>query len=253
MVHDDLAAGVEALPAPWQGRFFESVDSTQDEARAAARAGAPDRAIFVANYQRGGRGRSGRRWIAAPGSALLVSIVFRESSTSPMPWRWTALASVALVDTIQAALPTAAAEIKWPNDVMLGERKVAGVLAEVAWSGADATAIVGVGLNVNVPAADLRCLPNATSLHVGAGRPLERRALLLDFVRRIDGWSMRPPDEIFEAWQGRLWRRGQRLRLLDVGTDEEEVLVLGADRDGALRVRAADGTERRTTTGELLP
>jgi BirA family biotin operon repressor/biotin-[acetyl-CoA-carboxylase] ligase len=250
---DGLLAALESLPPTWHTRFFAEVDSTQDEARSAARAGAPSRSIFVANFQRVGRGRQGRRWEARPGSALMLSMLFREITRGPVqPWRWTSLASVALVEAIQQLVPPLKPAIKWPNDVMLDDRKVAGILAETSWNGRELHAVVGVGINVNSDAGELAGLPTATSLRVAAGHEVDRGQLLRTMVDRIDDWIDRPLDELHATWESHLWGRGQRLRLLDLGA-EEDVLVLGVARDGSLRVRLSDGTERLTTTGELLP
>jgi BirA family transcriptional regulator, biotin operon repressor / biotin---[acetyl-CoA-carboxylase] ligase len=252
MASDRLAAAVEALPRHWRGRFFETTDSTQDEARAAAHLGAPSRSIFVADYQRAGRGRQGRSWLAEPGVALLVSVLFRDRAAAPVPWRWTSLASVSLVDAIEEVLPGLRPAIKWPNDVVLNDRKVAGILAESTWDGQQLLAIVGVGVNVRTDAASLAAVgAPAISLSLASGRDVDRGDLLLSLVRKMDTWLERPSADLHAAWHGRLWGRGQRLRLLDLGRDEE-VVVLGAEPDGALRVRMADGTERRTTTGELI-
>ena len=103
--YNALKAAVEALPRPWQATYFAVVESTQDEARAASRRGAPHRSIFVADYQRAGRGRQGRTWVARPGVALMLSVVFRESAAAAVPWRWTSLASVALAEAIVDLLP----------------------------------------------------------------------------------------------------------------------------------------------------
>jgi BirA family transcriptional regulator, biotin operon repressor / biotin---[acetyl-CoA-carboxylase] ligase len=253
MPGDGLVAAVEALPRGWQGHYFEAVDSTQDEARAGARAGASHRSIYIADYQRAGRGRQGRRWLAPPGQALMLSIVFRETASRPPPWRWTTLASVALVEAIQDVLPDLRPAIKWPNDVLLDDRKTAGILAETSSDGVRLLAIVGVGVNVNTGQADLaRIGPTATSLKVASGQSLDRGRLLLAFVGRLDAWLWRSHAELVAVWQARLWGRGQRLRLADLGR-EEDVIVLGAEADGSLRVRLADGTERLTTTGELSP
>ena len=123
MARDGLLQALQALPPGWHGHYFDVVDSTQDQARAAARLGAPNRSIFVADYQRAGRGRQGRTWLAGPGDALLLSIVFRERAAPPMPWRWTSLASVALAESIQELLPALNPAIKWPNDVLLTTAK----------------------------------------------------------------------------------------------------------------------------------
>jgi BirA family transcriptional regulator, biotin operon repressor / biotin---[acetyl-CoA-carboxylase] ligase len=252
MLDDGLAAAVEALPRHWYSRYFATVQSTQDEARAAARGGTRHRSIFVADYQRAGRGRQSRPWLATPGVALLLSLVFRDPEPAPVPWRWTSLASVALSEAIEALLPDLRPAIKWPNDVLLNDRKVAGILAETSWDGQQLIAVVGVGVNVRTPSTDLAALGvPATSLRVASGRDVPRGALLQAFVERVDGWLERPAAELIRAWQARLWGRGQRIRMADLGR-EEEVVVLGAEADGSLRVRLADGAEHVTTTGELI-
>lgn len=252
MPSDGLAAAVAALPVPWQGHYFDAVDSTQDEARAAARQGAAARSIFVADYQRAGRGRQGRTWLASPGVGLLASVVFRDAGPKPVPWRWTSLASVSLVEAIGDVVPALRPAIKWPNDVLLEDRKVAGILAESTWDGQQLLAVVGVGVNVRSAAGDLALVPGlAISLSVAAGHDVDRGDVLRAFVARMDYWLSRPAAELHEVWEGRLWGRGQRLRMVDVG-GEEEVVVLGAAADGSLRVRLADGSERLTTTGELI-
>jgi BirA family biotin operon repressor/biotin-[acetyl-CoA-carboxylase] ligase len=250
MAGDKLAAAVGSLPAHWRGHFFDVVDSTQAEAREAARHGAPTRSVFVADYQRAGRGRASRQWLATPGSALLMSMLFRERAETHAirPWRYTSLASLALIQAIERLLPESATAIKWPNDVMLEDRKVAGVLAETSWNGSELQVIVGLGLNVSAAPAEV---PGAMCLQAAAEVPLDRGDLLLAFIEHLDDVSARPEDTVHHNWESRLWRRGQRLRLLDVD-HEEEVVVLGANRDGSLRVRGCDGRERVTTTGELL-
>ena len=249
MAGDGLRAAVEDLPNGWSGRYFTSLGSTQDTARqAAARAGAPSRSIVVADYQAAGRGRHGRAWIAPPGAALMLSVVFRD--TAAVPVRWTNLASVALVEAIEEVVPTLRPAIKWPNDIMLNDQKVAGILADTTWDGVELVAIVGVGVNVNSSPADL--VPfGATSLRAASGGAVDRGHLLRALVRRLDNWLALPVEQLHAAWQARLWGRGQRLRLVDLGR-EETVVVLGADPDGSLRVRRRDGTERTTMTGELI-
>jgi BirA family biotin operon repressor/biotin-[acetyl-CoA-carboxylase] ligase len=247
MAADELRAAVEDLPSGWSGQYFDSLGSTQDAAREAVRAGAPSKSIFVADYQSAGRGRQGRAWVAPPGAALMLSLVFRDVTSTPL--RWTTLASVALVGAILEVVPNLDPGIKWPNDVVLNDRKVAGILAETTWDGVELVAIVGVGVNVNTDTPDL--VPAATSLRLACGHPVDRSRLLHAFVRHLELWLPRPRSKLHETWQSRLWRRGQRVRLADLGR-EEEVVVLGADLDGSLRVRLPDGTERTTTTGELI-
>ncbi|HEY1297416.1 MAG TPA: biotin--[acetyl-CoA-carboxylase] ligase [Chloroflexota bacterium] len=252
MASDRLAAAVHSLPAPWQGHYFDTVDSTQDQARAAARNGAPTRSIFVADFQRTGRGRAARHWFAAPGSSLLVSILFRErlDSWAPRPWRYTSLASLAMLETIAPLAPSASVAIKWPNDIMLDDRKVAGVLAETRWNGRELQAVVGVGLNVSAGPLEEEA-HGATSLQSASATAIDRGDLLLTFVSHLEVLLGQPDQLVHDLWASRLWRRGQRLRLID-GAEEQDVVVLGAGPDGSLRVRDPDGCERTTVTGELL-
>src|SRR5207237_7275976 len=119
MTSDGLAEALQALPRHWHAHYFAATDSTQDEARAAARMGAPHRSLFVADFQRAGRGRQGRSWLAPPGTALMLSLVFRAMAPERAPWRWTSLASVSLAEAIELNLPGLKPAIKWPNDVLL--------------------------------------------------------------------------------------------------------------------------------------
>ena len=250
MPADSLAEAVRGLPAPWRGNYFAVVDSTQDVARAAAQDAAPTRSVFVADYQRAGRGRARRDWLAPAGAALLMSMLFRERLETPpiSPWRYTSLVSVALLQVIDQLQPSPMAAIKWPNDVVLGEGKVAGVLAETRWDGRELQVIVGLGLNVSAAPDGIS---DATFLRAAIDRPLDRGDLLLTFLSHLEALSSEADGVVHELWESRLWRRGQRLRLLDRGV-EEDVVVLGALRDGSLRVRGRDGQDRITTTGELL-
>ena len=251
MASDGLASAVQALPPPWRGHYFDAVDSTQDEARAAAQRGAPTRSVFAADFQRAGRGRQARTWVAGPGSALLVSLLFRETNSAPTPFRWTSLTSVALAEAIEDLLDVQSA-MKWPNDLMLNDRKLAGILGETSFDGQQLLVIVGVGVNVNTPIADLATIPGrATSLSAACGHCVDRGQLLLRLVQRVDHWLDRPAANLYAAWESRLWGRGQHLRLLDLG-EQQDVVVLGANADGSLRIRVPNGAERTTTTGELI-
>jgi BirA family transcriptional regulator, biotin operon repressor / biotin---[acetyl-CoA-carboxylase] ligase len=249
---DSLRDAIERLPPGWRGHFQERVGSTQDEARRAAAEGAPSRSVFVADFQSAGRGRQGRVWLASPGEALLLSMVLRQTGQGPRPWGSTALASVALAEAIEGLAPALNVLIKWPNDLVLHGRKVAGILAESSWDGEHLVIVVGVGVNVSTPVTDLAKVGgSATSLQVACGRTIDRGALLIAFVERMDAWLAQSESELRDHWQARLWGRGQRVRLADLEGDEE-VVVLGTTRDGALRVRLADGSERTTTTGEII-
>jgi BirA family biotin operon repressor/biotin-[acetyl-CoA-carboxylase] ligase len=251
MAADDLRQAIEHLPPGWHPHVFDQVESTMDAARAAALGNAPTRSLFIADFQSAGRGRRGRVWQAPPGQALLMSVLLRGPGPVAAPWRSTALASVSIAEAIEVLLPLTIA-IKWPNDLMLDRRKVAGILAESASDGAQFVVVVGIGVNVNVPPDELAVLGvPATSLHLPSNEYVSRADLLIAFATRVDAWLAQTEDALRQAWQARLWGQGQRLRLLDLGV-EEDVVVLGVSPDGGLRIRRADGSEHTTTTGELI-
>lgn len=247
MAGDSLAAALLRLPPPWHGFWFDTVDSTQQTARAAAERGAADRSLFVADYQRAGRGRQGRTWLAEPGAALLMSILFRAEGRAPRPWRYTSLASLSVLEAIQPLLAHGTLAIKWPNDIMLDDRKVAGILAETSWDGRRLMAIVGVGLNVT----ESPDLASATTLARNSDAQIDRGDVLLRVVERLEHWLTRPDAVLHSTWSVHLWRRGQRLQMLDAD-GEEEVVIVDVQPDGSLEVQRADGSRVLTTTGELL-
>ena len=173
-------------------RYFQSIGSTNDEAWNWIEDGAPNQALVIADEQTAGRGRAHRRWITVPGAGLAFSLVLLSPPLDPpfIP-RLTGLGAVAIQKALikKYALP---AEIKWPNDILVNARKVAGVLVEAHWSGDTLIgAIVGIGINiapesvseVNLPATGLN-FP-ATCLENELGRPIDRHGAITCHRRRI--------------------------------------------------------------------
>src|SRR5215211_1447645 len=137
---DDLGPFLEraVLPKGWRVLYEPTVTSTNDLAREAARRGWPDRSVFVADYQTAGRGRHGRTWTAPPRTGLLMSVLLRHRGAAPH--YYTMLTSVAVCEAIERLLGLEPA-IKWPNDVMIDDRKVAGVLAEATDDGGETVVV----------------------------------------------------------------------------------------------------------------
>lgn len=151
--------------------------------------GAPEGAVAVAEEQTEGRGRLGRRWYAPPRSSILCSVVLRPSVPGDRLPELSVVAGEACAEAIASATGLAA-ELKFPNDVLIGGRKVAGILAEAN----EGRVVLGIGINVNVPEAELPRevrLP-ATSLLAETGSPVDRAELLAALLerleRRYDGW-----------------------------------------------------------------
>lgn len=252
---DDLGRFIErvALPAGWHVLHEPSVESTNDLAREAARRNWPDRSVFVADYQTKGRGRQGRVWLCPPRAGLLMSVLLRRRDAPA--YSYTMLAAVALSEAIERLLALEPA-IKWPNDVVVDGKKVAGILAEATDDGREQTVVVGVGVNVNLDPEELTDLPNATSLSIEAGHPAHRGELLALMLERFESWlahdRFRREDGLWKAWNGRLWGRDQLVRVQD-GDEQLRATVIGGERDGTLLVRLGDGSVRRIVAGELLP
>lgn len=256
----DLAAFC-TQPAPpwppgWQVRYLAVTDSTQDLARAAAERGAPHGSVWVADWQRAGRGRRGRVWLAPPSTSLLFSVLVRDCRLPP--FAQLAAGSLAICTTLEALglVP----RIKWPNDVLLRDRKVAGVLAERVAGAAPPYTILGIGLNVRYGAARDALPPTATALDweltaAGAAVLPARGPLLAQLLGHLAALLAQPAlaweTALYPAWLARLWRHRQHVRLaLDAATVEGQ--VEGATPDGALLLRTADGRLRRITTGDVL-
>ena len=152
-----LRQGLDTRFVGKQIAYYPLVSSTQDAAKAAASQDAPEGAVFIADAQTAGRGRFGRSWYASPGDNLLISILLHP--THAMHSKLSIAASLATLDAI-AATTGLLARLKWPNDVLIDYKKVAGVLVEGVFEGEALQAgIVGVGLNVNMRFDDVPPLP----------------------------------------------------------------------------------------------
>ena len=188
-VTDSLSA--EVVEPLLRGRFgnpYEHVVSTPST-QLLLPAGAPEGALVTADEQTAGRGRLGRRWLAPAGTSLLCSLQLRPAVESERLPELTGVAALACLEAI-AALTGLEPVLKFPNDVLVGERKVAGVLAEAR----EERVVLGIGVNVNVPADKLPQEVDraATSLLVETSRELDRAELLAELLerleRRYDAW-----------------------------------------------------------------
>lgn len=227
---------------------FEVIASTNDHARELAEEGAGHGEVVIAESQTGGRGRRGRPWVSPPRLNAYFSVILRPDLPPPRAPELTLLASVAICDALrQANVPAA---IKWPNDLLVGDRKIAGILTELAsepervhW------AVVGIGVNVNAAAGDfppeLRDL--ATSILLERGAPAPRALFVAACLTSLEGWLDRHAEEGFEpvrqAWRERSSTLGREVTVKTEGRDitgrAEDV-----DEGGALLVQTGEHLER---------
>ncbi len=247
-----IAAGLGTRWLAHRIIYHERTASTNDVARRLALAGTPDGTLVIAEEQTAGRGRLGRQWLAPPGQALLFSLVLYPNLAPQEAYQLTMLVSLACVEAIIAQTGLQPA-IKWPNDLLLGERKLAGILSELCRLDEGLYAVIGVGLNVNVDFAGYPELEGrATSLADALGRPVERQPLLQEILRRVEARYERLRARIspYREWVAHLATLGRTVR---VQTHEGvfEGLARSADCDGALVVELADGGVRRILAGDV--
>ncbi|MGH3078224.1 MAG: biotin--[acetyl-CoA-carboxylase] ligase [Gaiellaceae bacterium] len=208
----------------------------------------PEGAVAVSDHQTAGRGRLGRSWVAPPGTSIQVSVLLRPPPDRMVP-QLSLLGGIATAEAVDEALQFwRSAQIKWPNDVMVNRRKVAGVLAEAR----EGAVVLGIGINVNqirdqlpaearVPAASLRTLD---------GRTHDRAAILADLLARLErlyaAWLEGGLDAVYGDLGARDFLRGRRVTI-----DGEEATALQILRDGRLKVETASGEVRTLESGEV--
>ncbi len=242
---------VAALGTP--ARHLASVGSTMDEAAAWAADGAPHGALVVAEHQRGGRGRHGRVWDAPLGQSLLFTVVLRPDLPPDRVGLVPLAAGLAVAEAAEAfGIP---AEVKWPNDVRVGGRKLAGVLAETTWSRDRACVLLGVGLNVAQDAFPPPLDATATSLRLETGQPVPRLAPLrplLDRLGALLGLAEAAPVALVAAVESRLEGIDGAVEVRDPASGALVAAgrVLGLSPSGALRLLTAGG-ERAVYAGEV--
>ncbi len=232
---------------------FLELDSTNALATRAALAGAPHGTLVLAEHQEAGRGRLGRKWFSPPGVGLWFSLILRYELAISRAWMLTFGAAVALADAVEASTGVRP-DVRWPNDLYLNDRKLAGILTE-ARGGVDRLrfAVLGIGINVNQEEADFPSgLQNtATSLRCGTGRVYERTTLLAEVLWALEQvYASLDEAKIGTLWKGKARMLGKPVRITtDAGFVEGVAEDVGTD--GALLVRGVDGGITRVMIGDV--
>lgn len=208
--------------------------------------GLPEGAVGATDHQTSGRGRFGRRWDAPVGTALLLSIMLHPPVERHLP-ELSLVAALATAEAVEGATGLTA-QVKWPNDVMVNRRKVAGIISELA----DGTVVVGIGINVNQSREELPLdapTPPA-SLLTATGHEHDRAALLGSLLFRLeriyDGWRHGGLADLYGELGARDFLRGRR-----VTVDGEPAIALQILRDGRLEIETASGEVRTLESGEV--
>lgn len=250
-----MTGATPVLPDFYRLIRFETIGSTNDEAKHLAYAGAQEGTLVWAEAQSAGRGRRGRAWLSPPGN-LYLSLLLRPDGPAPIAAQLGFVASLALADAIEPILPPGhALRLKWPNDVLLDGRKLAGLLLESETAAGEGVAFVVIGIGVNLAAAPAETEFPATSL-AAAGLPGVAPGVLLEafahhFEGRYRNWRAEGFAAVRAAWLARASGIGEPVRVrLDRATLFGRFLDL--DDEGALLLEAADG-RRRIAAGEIFP
>ncbi len=228
---------------------LDETGSTNDRARELALAGSPHGTVVVAEHQSAGRGRQGRAWSAPRGRALTLSVIVRPqgSRMELLPLA----AALAVCEACEAVAPVSCA-IKWPNDVWIEERKVAGILIEARPR--ESWAVLGIGLNVDTAVDELapELRETATSLRIATGDPVERDAALEALFDRLAAWTdaLGHPEAVTNAFRQRDALYGREI----VWTHDSQRMsgaARGIDDEGSLVVFTGGSEEVRLDAGEV--
>ncbi|MTE11757.1 biotin--[acetyl-CoA-carboxylase] ligase [Nocardia aurantiaca] len=243
---DADALGRSIAESPELGFFsaievVESTGSTNADLVARAADSSVDRLVLIAESQEHGRGRHDRQWVSPARAQIAMSVLVRVRGIDPAVLGWLPLLTgVAVVDALRS-VGGVQAVLKWPNDVLVDGRKLAGILAEVAAVGADPAVVVGVGLNVSLTEAELP-VPHATSLVLAGAPEIDRtvlaQAMLREFARRFTAWETSGWDiaDLSADYRERCATLGAQVRTELPGGEVITGIATGVDEYGRLLV-----------------
>jgi BirA family biotin operon repressor/biotin-[acetyl-CoA-carboxylase] ligase len=251
-----------ALHTQWLGRpchSYDSLPSTNERLKEMIATGTPAGTLLIADYQSAGKGRLNRQWQAPAGTSLLLSLLFRPQWPLQQATWLTMMAGLAVAEAIEAEIGLAAS-LKWPNDVLLGSppnwRKVGGILleGEIAHDRLQ-SAILGIGLNVNLTAEQLppTTFP-ATSLLIESGRPISRLSLLSKLLGRLESHyeAARQGHSPQPAWNACLITTGRRVTAMQQSAGPPlEGVVEGTNEWGHLLLRDDSGRLHLIAAGDV--
>ena len=228
---------------------LDTVDSTQTVAFALAERGAADRTVVIADQQASGRGRRGRVWQAPARSSLLASILVRPRLPQALMATLSPTTAVAAAEALRRVTPLAP-RLKWPNDVLVGGRKIAGILLESrAVASSEPILVIGVGVNLAQREFPAELAGRATSVALETGHPVDRDALLAALLEEFDAWRARLEGEGFAPVRER-WKSLSDTIGRQVTVDGISGIATDLDADGALLIDTRDGI-RRVIAGEI--
>lgn len=249
----EVLEGLNTVVIPRSLELVPVVDSTNLQLRKKAEAGAPEGAVLVADQQLAGKGRLGRQWVSPAGVNLYCSVLLRPQIPVQQAPQLTFLSAVAIVDVLET-VGKVKAEVKWPNDILVGGAKIAGLLNEMSAETEQVNYVVlGLGMNLNMTADQFPSDLNypATSVLLETGQPIMRRIFLRALLERLDFYYAEFLEQGFapirQRWEQLCPVINRRVSVNSglVGT------VVGLEADGALRLLSDAGTIERIIAGDV--
>ncbi|MGF6671776.1 bifunctional biotin--[acetyl-CoA-carboxylase] ligase/biotin operon repressor BirA [Pseudomonas monsensis] len=244
--------GMAGMSPSWPVTVFDSIDSTNAQALRAIGQGQVAPFLIVAERQIAGRGRRGRKWVSPFAENLYYSLVLRIDGGMRQLEGLSLVVGLAVMQTLRK-LGVADVGLKWPNDVLVDSKKIAGILLELVGDPADVCHVVlGIGINVNMQAAD-EVDQQWTSMRLESGKSFDRNALVVELSNQLQAYIQRHQVGGFSVLQAEweenhLWQ-GRMVSLI-AGVNQIDGVVLGIDNQGALRLKV-NGMEKVFSGGEL--
>lgn len=236
--------------------YRETTGSTNDDAMELGRQGAEEGTTVIAEEQTRGRGRLGRQWVSPPEKNVYLSVILRPPIPARLAPQLGIVAGVGLVEAIRNWVPEAA--LKWPNDVLIAGRKVAGILVEMVAKGDDVDfAVVGIGVNGNMRIEEFppELRDTAGSLAIALGRDVDRTELALAVLQHLEAeyetYLQHGFAPVRIRWLDRAAIVGKEIAVRH-GNDEVRGVALGISDDGTLELRRADGQLVEILSGDVF-
>ena len=231
---------------------YESLPSTNTELARLASDGAAEGVSIVADEQTAGRGRLQRAWSSPKGAGLYFSILLRPTIPQNYWPLMTFMAALAVGDALREACKLQT-DIKWPNDLLSGERKICGILAEAIDTRAGRAVILGIGINLTQNAFPPELANVATSVAEATGRPLDREHILAALLDALSRWYslLDDPGQIVDAWSNQSSYAIGKLVQVSNGDDVWQGTTAGIEPDGALRLRMSNGEIKLIRAGDV--
>lgn len=233
--------------------YHEAISSTMDEAFRLGMAGADEGTLICAEGQAKGRGRLGRTWASPKGKGIYTSLILRPKLQPSLVSQLTLLCAVAVTQAIEAVAGVKAS-IKWPNDLMINNKKVVGILTEMN-AEIDRVNFVVIGIGINVNAAGSQLPAHSTSLRQESSKNFTRVELLREVLRRLEYWYVRFGQQgfepVLEQWKDLSVTLGRNVRIADA----KRVIdgkAIGIDADGGLLIKSHSGVIVKKMTGDVI-